>query len=431
MNTDKHRYQDSDQCKMQMIKKTFKTRLFLICVHLCSSVVICLGTVDNLNAQPLSFPATRAEQQHVIQTTLNTPLNLRSVCFSADGKTLYVGAYKQVLIWSLADAKLSGAIADDAFTGMISAMTLCNDGKVLAISGSAPGSSISPIILIDTKSNNRIASLQQTGDTIMCLAARHDGKQLAVGTFDGNLTLWDLTQFNVVKNFPKQPYCITDVVFDDKDTLMAVSNRGGQVEVFEMTEGFPSKLSETREDVALAVLFEKGKTTNLAIAIGGNKECSVRLMNSKNPKRARKFAGTPALPLDICWASQSKTAYLAGSDSTIVSWSRMGRVDKTFKGHTDWVTCIALSPDEKLIASVSLDGTAKIWDAKQGLLLASLLQLSPQSNDWLLITSLGMFNASSPDLVSFFQQPDAMQSVLRKQWLAPKEVSEHLGLTAK
>lgn len=408
--------------------KPARLTLWLLALCLCVFVV----NAQPLNAQTLSFPATRENQQLVIQASLNTPLNLRSVCFSADGKSLYVGAYKQVLIWSLADAKLAGTITDNALAGMVTAMAITSDGKTLAISGAQSGSYKAPVILIDTKSNNHIATLAQTGDTVMCLAITQDGKHLAVGTYDGNLTVWDMSQFKIVKEFSQQPYPISDVTFDDKDTELAVCNRGGQVEVFDMVaEGLPSKYTDKMDDAAMAVLYENGQITNLAVAVGGEKEQSIRLTNIKNARKSRKIGGTPQMPLAICQAPQSKFAYLAGSDNTIVSWSRMGKTEKTFTGHNDWVTHLAISPDEKLLASVSLDGTTKIWNASDGLLLATLVQLSPQSKDWLIITGMGMFNASKPELVTFFEQPKDTFDALRKQWLAPQQVSEHLGFKAK
>ncbi|MAX24269.1 MAG: hypothetical protein CMJ19_07175 [Phycisphaeraceae bacterium] len=401
-------------------------QLCLLALCLCVTVVHPLRT----HAQTLSFPATRAEQQYVIQATLHTPLNLRCVCFSADGKTLYVGAYKQVLVWSLVDAKLATTLSDSSITGMVTAMSLCNDDRTLAVSGATPGSSTSPIVLFDTNTNKKSATLQQTGDTVQCMLATKAGKQLFVGTYDGLLTLWDVQTQKLEKEFAQQGSAITNITADDKEEWVAVCNHAGQVEVFDAADQYASVLRTTLDDAASSLFFENGKTSNLAAAVAGEKEAAVRLINTKNPRNKRKFTNTPAMPLAMCQAD-NKTVYLAGSDGTILSWQRMNRIDKTLKAHTDWVTGIALSPDEKLLASVSLDGTTRLWDPKEGLLLATLLQLNPLSDAWLMITSQGTFNASSPDVVTFYNQPDSLQAGLKSQWQSPGKVSQHLGFSTK
>lgn len=38
----------------------------------------------------------------------------------------------------------------------------------------------------------------------------------------------------------------------------------------------------------------------------------------------------------------------------------------TLKGHTNWVLCVAWSPDAKFISTGSMDNTIRLWDSKTG-----------------------------------------------------------------
>ena len=54
-------------------------------------------------------------------------------------------------------------------------------------------------------------------------------------------------------------------------------------------------------------------------------------------------------------------------DNTVRLWNaKTGKHQKTLKGHTDIVSCIAFNTDGKLLASGSADGTVWLWDVNTG-----------------------------------------------------------------
>ncbi len=54
-------------------------------------------------------------------------------------------------------------------------------------------------------------------------------------------------------------------------------------------------------------------------------------------------------------------------DNSITLWSILGQRLKTLKGHRDWIYDIQFSPDSKYTASISSDGTMRLWSLESDL----------------------------------------------------------------
>jgi WD domain, G-beta repeat len=100
---------------------------------------------------------------------------------------------------------------------------------------------------------------------------------------------------------------------------------------------------------------------------------------------------------DGIWAvaiSQSGQYWAAGSKRGEVRvWREGGQIlHLAWQAHTDIAMALAFSPDERMLASGSLDGSLKLWDVESGALLWSGWQT--QGTAWLAFTPDGSLLAS-------------------------------------
>jgi ribosomal protein L40E/tRNA A-37 threonylcarbamoyl transferase component Bud32 len=70
---------------------------------------------------------------------------------------------------------------------------------------------------------------------------------------------------------------------------------------------------------------------------------------------------------DVIWLPGGNAIAAGGDDAIVWVWNAAtGQLQRTYRGHTNWVITLASSPDGKYIASGSMDSTVQVWELATG-----------------------------------------------------------------
>ena len=385
---------------------------------------------------------------------------LSSVAFSPDGKTLAVGGYREVLLWDLPAGKLAARIGAGQIGTMVRAVLFTKDGKGLVAAEGTPYVA-GGVKVFDLPGGQVAMNFQEPKGAVRSLDLSPDGKLLAGGCTDSAAYVWSLTDKKLVTTLKDHALAVSSVSFSTDGKYLATASLDKTIQVWEAATWNPddkNKKTVLEAPVRRCCLREVGRhwagggrtTFVFGLVIGGQEARLLEYrMDDKVPPPYRPDAKTEldaGIPLDCVWLkdlNQSKWyrqwVYVAASDQTVKAYAFENKkltLADTLAGHSDWVHALAASADGKRLASVSSDGSAKLWDLTDRSLLATLVQLAPGTDQWLVVTGQGYYATSTPGAVGWKtgdpnpppeklaaqQNPDLVGQVLAGKKIAPPAI---------
>jgi RNA polymerase sigma factor (sigma-70 family) len=273
---------------------------------------------------------TTGERRHTLkgQDASNALIN-----FSADGKTLVVGADKTIRLWDVATGE--GRRRVDC-PEPVALVALSPDGKLLASVGYRPPKAVAPGVTANLPDNRVRVWDATTGkelrslvpDTkatappgLVAVAFAPDGKTAVTIGIDNVLRVWDAATGRPLRSFVGCSTNLGALALSADGKLAAFANGGTAVRVLDLATG---------------------KDRGPAASHGGGVYAA---------------AVTP----------DGRTVFTAGGDNVIFAWdAATGKEVRRLLGSERWVAALALSPDGRLLYSGGADGKLRVWQTADG-----------------------------------------------------------------
>jgi WD40 repeat protein len=298
------------------------------------------------------------------------PGNVQLFALSPDGKTLAAGRSAGLIqLWDLKSESMKAIIGQQ---GAISSLAFSPDGKTLAT-----GSLDRTVRLWDAATGKDQLKLFDHGDAVAALAFTPDGKDLI--TAAERVRVWNVKDAVETRRFgkdkvPAHPAALSP---DGKMLAEAILDHG-------LTLWDPSAGKERHQ------FNEKtlGKPGGLCVAFSPNgrwiatgtdmpergvrwSEGLVALWDADKRKLVRQFGGHPVKVAGgvkaIAFTADSNSVVYSEGKTLCLSDIATGAEVRSFEGHESVVTCFALSPDGRLLASAEKDDhVIRLWEVRTG-----------------------------------------------------------------
>lgn len=247
-----------------------------------------------------------------------------SVAFSANGSYLASGQEDNLIdIWEVSEGKDHRPSNNDA----INSVALSTDGNYLASGGDD-----CVIRIWDTKTGEERQTLKGHNATIASVAFSADSRYLASAAFDLTIKIWNSVTGEMQRSIVIPSISIdSSFVFSMDGCQLAWSSMDDFLIIWDVNTGeVYQKIEKYGKHHNLLTFSADGRY--LASAADGT---SPRLIEN--------------------------------DDTTISIWDVGTQKEwRILQGHSNGITSIAFSPDNRHLASASIDGNIKVWDTKTG-----------------------------------------------------------------
>jgi WD40 repeat protein len=267
---------------------------------------------------------------------------IQSIAWSADGQRVASGAFRRVVLWK-ADSLEKEREITAGLTDRITALRFLPDGRLLMADGQVAQRGI-----VRIADGDKIAvSWDAAGDTIFDLALSPDAKQVATAGGDKLIKVWDLATQKEIAKLAGHTSQVLGVAFNKDGKLLVSGGADQQLKVWDVQTKEKIVALGTYSTAITAVAWVSGGPTIFAGTNAGGLAAYTDLKTHTGEQRSesakeRKLEGCDDALYCLAAAPNAERAFGGTPDGRVIMWNKNGKIAATVRA--DEVKTTAANP---------------------------------------------------------------------------------------
>ena len=280
-----------------------------------------------------------------------------------------LGSQRQILLYNTDTYQLLGVLPFPE--GYPADAKFSRNGKLLIVGGGR-GAHTGKAAVWDIASGERILTVGEDLDTVLCADISSNQKYIAIAGPDKLVKLYSTATGELIRKMKKHTDWVTSLEFSPDSKLLASGDRAGGVVIWEGDTGREVNVIGKHKKQITSINWRNTKLVACASEDGYVKTFDA--MQGDEVKSTRTHA-SGNLHMGIHHNGYIVTA---GRDSRIYTWDPNVSRKVTISGLADLPVRVAFTHDFKKVVGSDWTGNVYIWDAAKGTKLATLA-LNPPS----------------------------------------------------
>ncbi|KAG0013790.1 hypothetical protein BGZ80_010861, partial [Entomortierella chlamydospora] len=198
---------------------------------------------------------------------------------------------------------------------------------------------------------------------VVCTAYSPDGKTLAVGLGNGDISLYETMNWNRTQGLKGHSGSINSISFSATSDRIASGSSDKKVRLWDVDTGECVSILQGHGDWVLNVVYSPDGDQ----IASGSDDRIVRLWDVDTGECIHALHGHRGSVLSVTYSPKGDRIASGSEDSTVRLWDiDTGECIRTLQGHNNHVVSVVYSPKGDRVASGSDDKTVRLWDADTG-----------------------------------------------------------------